>query len=82
MSNSKSEGSGEQLKLLLKTLHTKASKVMEGGGPKKSDEQHQKGKLTARERIAYLLDKKSPSVEVGLFAGDGMYVEQGGCPSG
>ncbi|MGC3943992.1 MAG: carboxyl transferase domain-containing protein [Chryseolinea sp.] len=82
MSNSKSAGSEDQVKLLLKTLHTKASKVMEGGGPKKIDEQHQKGKLTARERIAHLLDKKSPSIEIALFAGDGMYAEQGGCPSG
>lgn len=82
MSNSKSASGDDHVKALLKTLHTKASKVMEGGGPKKTDEQHQRGKLTARERIVYLLDKKSPVTEIGLFAGDGMYAEQGGCPSG
>jgi 3-methylcrotonyl-CoA carboxylase beta subunit len=82
MPNPKSVSNDDQLKELLKTLRTKTIKVMEGGGAKKIEEQHQKGKLTARERIAYLLDKDAPFVEVGLFAGDGLYAEQGGCPSG
>jgi acetyl-CoA carboxylase carboxyltransferase component len=63
-------------------LRTREKKVALGGGEKKIDEQHQKGKLTARERINYLLDKDSPLIEIGLFAGDGMYAEQGGCPGG
>lgn len=71
-----------QLRSLLKTLRTRSARVMEGGGAKKVDEQHQKGKLTARERIAYLLDKNAPFVEIGLFAGEDMYGEHGGCPSG
>ena len=41
-----------------------------------------KGKMTARERINYLLDPKSKSIEIGAFAGDDMYEEYGGCPSG
>ncbi|HRK52511.1 MAG TPA: carboxyl transferase domain-containing protein [Cyclobacteriaceae bacterium] len=53
-----------------------------GGGEKKIESQHKKGKLTARERIDYLIDKDSEFLEVGLFAGDGMYKEEGGCPSG
>lgn len=53
-----------------------------GGGEKKIESQHRKGKLTARERIAYLTDKDSDFLEIGLFAGDGMYEEEGGCPSG
>lgn len=53
-----------------------------GGGEKKIESQHKKGKLTARERIDYLIDKDSEFLEVGLFAGDGMYEEEGGCPSG
>ncbi|MEZ4947411.1 MAG: carboxyl transferase domain-containing protein [Cyclobacteriaceae bacterium] len=53
-----------------------------GGGEKKIESQHKKGKLTARERIDYLTDKDSEFLEVGLFAGDGMYEEEGGCPSG
>ena len=55
---------------------------MLGGGEKKIEDQHQKGKLTARERIEYLIDKNSSFLEIGLFVGDGMYKEQGGCPSG
>ncbi len=53
-----------------------------GGGEKKIESQHRKGKLTARERIAYLTDKDSDFLEIGLFVGDGMYEEEGGCPSG
>ncbi|HYG17757.1 MAG TPA: carboxyl transferase domain-containing protein, partial [Ohtaekwangia sp.] len=69
-------------KQLLHQLAAKSKKVRAGGGEKKISEQHQKGKLTARERIDYLTDKDSAFLEVGLFAGDGMYTEQGGCPSG
>lgn len=72
----------DQLKQLCFRLKEKAKKTMLGGGEKKIDEQHQKGKLTARERIQYLIDKDSSFLEVGLFTGDGMYKEQGGCPSG
>lgn len=53
-----------------------------GGGLNKIHQQHDKGKLTARERIEYLLDKKSKSIEIGTFAGHEMYPEHGGCPSG
>lgn len=72
----------DQLKQLCFQLKSKATKTKLGGGEKKIEEQHQKGKLTARERIEYLTDKGSSFVEVGLFVGDGMYKEQGGCPSG
>src|SRR6478609_8828045 len=72
----------DQLKQLVFKLHTKEKKTKLGGGEKKIEDQHQKGKLTARERIAYLTDKDSTFLEIGLFAGDGMYAEQGGCPSG
>jgi 3-methylcrotonyl-CoA carboxylase beta subunit len=72
----------DQFKQLVDELSRKSKKIKLGGGEKKIDEQHQKGKLTARERIDYLTDKDSRFVEVGLFAGDGMYKEQGGCPSG
>ena len=72
----------DQLKQLCSEVKAKGKKNMAGGGEKKIEDQHQKGKLTARERIAYLTDKASSFLEVGLFAGDGMYKEQGGCPSG
>lgn len=71
----------DQFKQLLYQLHAKEKKVRLGGGEKKIAEQHQRGKLTARERIAYLVDKNSTFLEIGLFAGDEMYADVGGCPS-
>jgi 3-methylcrotonyl-CoA carboxylase beta subunit len=72
----------DHYKQMIHRLHVKGITTKLGGGEKKIKEQHQKGKLTARERIAYLTDKDSPFLEIGLFAGEGMYKEQGGCPSG
>ncbi len=72
----------DQFKQLVYQLRTKEKKVKLGGGEKKIEEQHQKGKLTARERIQYLIDKDSTFLEIGLFAGESMYTEVGGCPSG
>ncbi|HNP18305.1 MAG TPA: carboxyl transferase domain-containing protein [Fulvivirga sp.] len=72
----------DHLKQLIYKLKGKSEKVKLGGGEKKIESQHKKGKLTARERIDYLTDDKSEFLEVGLFAGDGMYTDVGGCPSG
>ncbi|QNL23162.1 acyl-CoA carboxylase subunit beta [Hyphobacterium sp. CCMP332] len=72
----------DSLKLLIHDLKQKRKKVHLGGGEKKIEKQHQKGKLTARERIDYLIDDKSEFLEIGEFAGEGMYEEHGGCPSG
>ncbi len=69
-------------KLLLSDLKQKFAKVKLGGGEKRIEKLHTEGKMTARERIDYLLDKDSKSIEIGAFAGDGMYLEHGGCPSG
>ncbi len=69
-------------KLKISELNRKLQKVMLGGGEKRIEKQHKQGKMTARERIDYLLDKDRPSVEIGALAGDGMYEEYGGCPSG
>ena len=69
-------------KLLVTDLNKRLSQVKLGGGKPKIEKEHAKGKLTARERIAYLLDSKSKSIEIGAFAGDGMYASHGGCPSG
>ncbi|MEC8133999.1 MAG: carboxyl transferase domain-containing protein, partial [Bacteroidota bacterium] len=68
-------------KLLLSDLRKRYVKVKLGGGASKIEKQHAKGKMTARERIDYLLDSKSKSLEIGAFAGDGMYSNHGGCPS-
>ena len=69
-------------KLLVSDLKRKFAKVKLGGGQKRIDKHHEKGKMTARERIDYLLDAKSKSIEIGAFAGEDMYAEHGGCPSG
>jgi 3-methylcrotonyl-CoA carboxylase beta subunit len=72
----------DKIKLLLSDMRKKLEKVMEGGGAKRIEKEHAKGKMTARERIAFLLDKNKPQLEIGAFVGDGMYQEHGGCPSG
>ena len=67
---------------LISDLSKRFKKVKLGGGQLRIDKHHEKGKLTARERIDYLLDKKTNSIEIGAFAADDMYHEHGGCPSG
>lgn len=69
-------------KLLLSELKRRLAKVKLGGGQKRIEKHHAKGKMTARERIDFLLDSKKPSIEIGAFAGEDMYPEHGGCPSG
>lgn len=61
-------------------LESKIKRISLGGGEKKIEEQHQKGKLTARERLEHLLDKDAPFLEVGTLAAEGMYGDVGGCP--
>ena len=67
---------------LVDTMHERADEVRKGGGSKKIQKQHDRGKLTARERIEYLLDDPEEFRELGLFAGYEMYEEEGGCPAG
>jgi len=69
-------------KLLLSELKKRLSVVKLGGGAKRIEKLHAEGKMTARERIDYLLDANAKSIEIGAFVGDGMYAEHGGCPSG
>ncbi|PIF00054.1 MAG: methylcrotonoyl-CoA carboxylase [Maribacter sp.] len=72
----------DQNKLKLSQLRKLLAQVKLGGGKSRIERQHAQGKLTARERIAYLLDDDGNSVEIGAFAGKDMYGEHGGCPSG
>ena len=72
----------DSLKLLVSEVKTKLKTIHKGGGDKKIAKQHAQGKLTARERIKYLLDPKKPQIEIGAFAGYEMYEDHGGCPSG
>jgi 3-methylcrotonyl-CoA carboxylase beta subunit len=69
------------MKLALSQLRNRFQKIALGGGLKSADKQHEKNKLTARERIAYLIDKDSSFYEIGAFAGYEMYEEYGGCPA-
>ena len=61
-------------KLLVTDLKKRLAQVRLGGGKSKIEKEHTKGKLTARERIDYLLDPKLKSIEVGVFAGDGKII--------
>ncbi|MFT6883802.1 MAG: 3-methylcrotonyl-CoA carboxylase beta subunit, partial [Marinoscillum sp.] len=68
-------------KKLVAELKRRFGTVAKGGGDDKIKKLHEKGKLSARERIAYLIDDEADFVEVGAFAAEGMYEEWGGCPS-
>ncbi len=72
----------DALKLAVSSLNRHLEKIHEGGGPKRIEKLHKEGKMTARERIDYLLDAGKPRIEVGAFAGYEMYKEHGGCPAG
>lgn len=72
----------DENKLKLSEINRLLKEIKKGGGQKRLDKLHAQGKMTARERIDYLLDKDRDSIEIGAFAGYGMYEEHGGCPSG
>jgi acetyl-CoA carboxylase carboxyltransferase component len=65
---------------LLDEVRAEEVRIREGGGAKAVEAQHAKGRLTARERLALLLDKDSDWTELGLWAAYGMYAEWGGAP--
>src|SRR5216684_1080333 len=69
------------MKQLVEALHREESVIEEGGGAKAAARQHEKGRLTARERIAQLIDPETSFFELGLWAAWGMYAEWGGAPS-
>ena len=71
----------DDMRLKISRMETQLNKIYKGGGEKRIAALHEKGKLTARERIDLLLDKEAPRFEVGAFAGLGMYEEHGGCPA-
>jgi len=69
-------------KLQVSALKKQLAKVALGGGKSRIEKHHAQGKMTARERIDYLLDPDSERIEIGALAGMKMYEEHGGCPSG
>ncbi|MGV3609395.1 MAG: acyl-CoA carboxylase subunit beta [Fluviicola sp.] len=71
----------DEMRLKISKMESELASIMKGGGEKRIAALHEKGKMTARERIDMLLDANTPRFEVGAFAGMGMYKEHGGCPS-
>lgn len=69
------------MKMSVSNMRKQLEKIYEGGGKKAIAKQKERNKLTARERIDYLIDKNLPFIEIGAFAGMDMYKEQGGCPA-
>lgn len=72
----------DSIKMLISEMEQKLAKIYLGGGKSRIEKQHEQGKLTARERIEKLIDPGTQTLEIAAFAGDGMYEEHGGCPSG
>ncbi len=70
------------MKMSLNHVNKLVARIAEGGGKKAMQKQKDRNKLTARERIEYLLDKDTKFIEIGAFAGFEMYEEYGGCPAG
>lgn len=70
------------LQNLITSLREQEHKIKLGGGNSRIEKEHAKGKLTARERIEFLVDDDSEFYELGLWAGFEMYEDVGGCPAG
>lgn len=71
----------DAMRRALSTLRQRFAVIEQGGGKKNLEKVKAKGKLTPRERIAYLLDKNTAFTEIGAFAAYDMYPEHGGCPA-
>lgn len=72
----------DKMRLLISQMEQRLTKIYEGGGKKRIEKLHEQGKMSARERIDFLLDKDTERIEIGAFAGYDMYKEHGGCPAG
>ena len=80
--NLETEKNIDALKLAVSNMNRRLELIYQGGGEKRIEKLHQEGKMTARERIDYLLDTGKPRIEIGAFAGFELYAEHGGCPAG
>lgn len=72
----------DKMNLLISAMEQKLEKIYQGGGKSRIEKLHEQGKMSARERIQFLIDKGSKTIEIGAFAGEGMYTDHGGCPAG
>lgn len=70
------------MRLLASAVRQKKDKIKEGGGRARIAKLHEQGKMSARERVQYLIDPDTTFYEFGIFAGYEMYAEHGGCPAG
>lgn len=77
----KAERNQRFMESLIQTMKKEEEQIRLGGGEKSIERQHKKNRLTARERIARLLDPETYFLEIGLYAAYGMYEEFGGCPA-
>jgi 3-methylcrotonyl-CoA carboxylase beta subunit len=66
---------------LLEEIKNEEERIRQGGGTKAIESQHKKNRLTARERVAKLIDPRTPFFELGLYAAHEMYEEWGGAPA-
>ncbi len=76
----KAQRNAAAVKELVAEVAAQEEGIRKGGGAKAIDAQHAKGRLTARERIALLIDEGTELLELGLWAAHGMYEEYGGAP--
>ena len=72
----------DSMRLLISQMEQRLHKIYLGGGKTRIEKLKEQGKMSARERIDFLLDKDTPRFEMGAFAGYEMYAEHGGCPGG
>lgn len=77
-----SEKNKDAMQLAVGKMNRLLDNIYEGGGKKSLERLHARGKMSARERVEYLLDEGKPQIEIGAFTGYEMYAEHGGCPAG
>ncbi len=70
------------MKQMISKMESRLEKIYQGGGLKRIEKEHAKGKMSARERVANLIDAGTNTIEIGAFAGFDLYAEHGGCPGG
>jgi 3-methylcrotonyl-CoA carboxylase beta subunit len=75
------ERNKDAMKMAVSRMERKMAEIRLGGGKKRLEKMVESGKMPARERVDYLLDKDKPRFEIGAFAAHEMYEEEGGCPA-
>src|SRR3954467_5361361 len=71
----------QELTSFVEQIRQQETAIRQGGGPRAIARQHDKGRLTARERIAGLIDEGTSFFELGLWAAWNMYADWGGAPA-